>query len=75
MFKQSVLSGITHIDSEGAPAKELNIDGKTIYLFTKWKNDRVIWTDGDYKFTISYPEELDFSEVEKMILGVVPTDQ
>ena len=71
-FNQSILSGIIHIDSEGVETIELDIGEKHIYLFTKWKDDQVVWSDEKYLFTISYPEELDFSEVEKMIRSVAP---
>ena len=71
-FEQGVLSGLHKYDSENTTVVEADIDGKHIYLFTKWKNDLAVWSDSNYHFAISYPEELDFSEVCKMIESVAP---
>ena len=68
-------SSISSYDSEGIPMKDVYINGIQIYLFTKWSNDIAVWTDGEYLFTLSYPEDLDFSEVEKMILSVAPISE
>ena len=73
-FTQVVPSGRSTYDSEGSLPQEMEIGGNTVYLFTKQKNDYVVWTQWDYRFSISYPEDLDFSEVEKMILSVAPAD-
>ena len=62
-----ISSSASGFDSEGTPTQILNIDGKEVYLFTKWKTDQAVWHDEVYRYVIAYPEELDFSEVEKMI--------
>lgn len=65
--RYSISSSASGFDSEGTPTKILNIDGKEVFLFTKWKTDQAVWHDEVYRYVIAYPEELDFSEVEKMI--------
>ena len=65
--KMTIASTSSSFDSEGTPTKILNIDGKEVFLFTKWKTDQAVWHDEVYRYVIAYPEELDFSEVEKMI--------
>ena len=69
-FTMLVGSSITMIDSENKPTVELDLDGKTVYVFTKWETNIALWLDENYKYCISYPDELDFSEVEKMIRSV-----
>ena len=65
--KDLISESSSSFDSEGTPTKILNIDGKEVYLFTKWKTDQAVWHDDLYRYILRYPEELDFSEVEKMV--------
>ena len=71
-FKQNVYGGSYKIDSEGEPIKEIAINEIKVFFFTKRENEYAVWSVEKYLFTLSYPEELDFSEVEKMIRSVAP---
>jgi len=69
VFLQTLISSSKTLDEEHYTTE---IDGKTIFIFTKGKTDFAVWHDENYRYDISYPEELDFSEVEKMIRSVAP---
>lgn len=75
VFTQAVMSVKTTFDSEDSPHQTIEFFDKTLYLFLKGKTDTAVWTDTKYRYTLTYPEELDFSEVEKIINSVSPTTQ
>ena len=72
IYNQVTLSTVVTYDEEH---HVVSIGDLEVYVFTKMKNDIVSWSNGEYLFDISYPEDLDFSEVEKMILSVAPISE
>ncbi len=70
-YKQlAIHSSDSSFDSEGSPFEIINIGGKEIYLFTKWKNDVAVWHDDIYRYSISYPEEIGTSELQLIVEGI-----
>ena len=69
VFIQTRISGVMTFDEEHYVTE---VAGKEVFVFTKAESDVVFWTDENYKYTVYYPEELDFSEVRKMIESVAP---
>ena len=74
-FSQVVMSVESNYDTENFPMETIKIGDIDAFFFGKWSNDMIVWTDTKYRYTLTYPEELDFSEVEKIINSVSPTTQ
>ena len=72
LFKQNLLSGNTSVrlDTENAETFELNVDGYTIYGANKFGHNNVMWENGEYVFTIRFPENIPLEDVEKFISGL-----
>ena len=72
LFKQNLLSGNTSVrlDTENAETFELNVDGYTIYGANKFGYNNFMWENGEYVFTIRFPENIPLEDVEKFISGL-----
>jgi len=74
-FDVCVISSTTcSFYTDGSPPIEMDIDGKHIYLMENTRRNIVVWLDDKHIYTIEYPKDIDISEVEKMIRGIVKVD-
>lgn len=55
------------INSEDINYQTLSIKGNDIYYYIEDKYYLIIWTDGSYLFTMTCPDNIPLSEIEKII--------
>lgn len=75
VFQQTLINqSESTLDNEDAMYTVHTIDGKTVHSVQKYRTYILTWIDGDYIFTLSSPDSLEWSEIEKMVLGIAPKE-
>lgn len=55
------------LDNESVNYQTFELDGKTVYYYTKYNTSVYMWSFGEYIFTINAPSDIPIDEIKMMI--------
>ena len=63
------------LDSESVDYQSFELDGKTVYYYTKHDTSVYMWSFGEYVFSINAPTDIPIDEIKMMISSMEITEK
>lgn len=63
------------LDNESVNYQTFELDGKTVYYYTKYNTSVYMWSFGEYIFTINAPADIPIDEIKMMISSMEITEK